>query len=115
MVVRDGGFCIKTGCEQPWYRCDADHVDQWDSGGLTDIDNLRLLCRCGCHKHRHETGQDMTRQPDGTWTIDHETILRLHPWPPPLRPDPLELESKQKLRQLCLKIGRLDPYPELAA
>lgn len=82
LVVRDGGFCTKAGCEQPWYRCDADHIDEWDSGGLTNIEDLRLLCRCSCHKHRHETGQDMTRQRDGTWTIDRETFPPL-PLPPP--------------------------------
>jgi hypothetical protein len=118
LVVRDGGFCTKVGCEQPWYRCDADHIKEWDLGGLTDIEDLRLLCRCGCHKHRHETGQEMTRQRDGTWTVDHEEFppLPARPtWPPPPRPNPLDLESKQRLRQLCNKFGRPDPFPELAA
>lgn len=75
----DGGFCTKSGCEQPWYRCDADHIREWDSGGLTDVNELRLLCRCGCHKHRHETGQDHTRQRDGTWTVDNEALPAFPP------------------------------------
>jgi hypothetical protein len=79
LALRDGGFCTKPNCEQPWYRCDADHTKEWDAGGLTDIEELRLLCRCGCHKHRHETGQDHTRQRDGTWTVDNETLPAFPP------------------------------------
>jgi hypothetical protein len=79
LALRDGGFCTKPGCEQPWYRCDADHVKEWDAGGLTDIEELRLLCRCSCHKQRHETGQDHTRQRDGTWTVDDETLPAFPP------------------------------------
>lgn len=111
LVVRDGGFCTKAGCEQPWYRCDADHVDEYDNGGLTNIEDLRLLCRSSCHKHRHETGEDLTRQRDGTWTVNGETF------PPLPRPHhrPRSLESKQRLRHFCRMTGRPDPYPELAA
>jgi hypothetical protein len=115
LALRDGGFCAKAGCEQPWNRCDADHVDEWDSGGLTDIEDLRLLCRCGCHKHRHETGQDLSRQSDGTWSVDDETFP---PWPPPPvppAPKPRSLEADHGFRQICRKLGRPDPYPELAA
>jgi hypothetical protein len=111
LVVRDGGFCTKAGCEQPWYRCDADHIDEWDSGGLTNIEDLRLLCRCSCHKHRHETGENLTRQPDGTWTVDHESFPALA-LPPP---KPRNLEADQGFRLLCRKLGRPDPHPELAA
>jgi hypothetical protein len=111
LVVRDGGFCAKQGCEQPWYRCDADHIDEYDQGGLTNIEELRLLCRCGCHKDRHETGKTMTRQRDGTWTIDNETFP---PLPLPA-PKPRNLEADQGFRLLCRKLGRPDPHPELAA
>jgi hypothetical protein len=111
LVVRDGGFCTKAGCEQPWYRCDADHIDDYNQGGLTNIEDLRLLCRCGCHKDRHETGKTMTRQRDGTWTVDHETFPAL-PLPPP---KPRNLEAEQGFRQICRKLGRPDPYPDLAA
>jgi hypothetical protein len=119
LVVRDGGLCTKPGCEQPWHRCDADHITEWDSGGLTNIEDLRLLCRCSCHKRRHETGQEHSRQPDGTRTVDLESIPPLptkpSTWPPPPRADTLNLESKQGLRQVHLIVGRPDPYPELAA
>ncbi len=110
LALRDGGFCTKPGCEAPWHRCDADHIIEWDNGGRTDIENLRHLCGCDCHPHRHETGTSITRQPNGTWTVDGETFP---PWPPPQPainpPDPV---TKQRLRQLCLAAGRPDPYPE---
>jgi hypothetical protein len=77
LALRDGGFCTKPGCEQPWYRCDADHIIEVDKNGPTDIEYLRLLCRCGCHKHRHEAGQEHSRQPDGTWTVDDEDLPAL--------------------------------------
>ncbi len=81
LALRDGGFCVKPECEAPWYRCDADHVTEWDNGGLTDISDLRLLCGSDCHKHRHETGASITRHCDGTWTVDGESCPA---WPPSL-------------------------------
>ncbi len=108
LALRDGGFCTKPGCCAPWHRCDADHIVEWDDGGATDIENLRHLCGCDCHPHRHETGAEMTRQRDGTWTVDNEVFP---PWPPPTpavnAPD---LESQHRLRQLCFAVGRPDPY-----
>ena len=119
LALRDGGFCTKPGCSAPWHRCDADHIVEWDDGGLTDIENLRHLCGCDCHPHRHETGAEMTRQRDGTWTIDNDffpprppTRPAVNPpWPLP-RPavNPPDLEFQQRLRQLCFAVGRPDPY-----
>lgn len=54
LIARDGGICCWTGCDERWDRCDVDHVIDWDQGGPTDLDNLRLLCRRH-HRHRHET------------------------------------------------------------
>ncbi len=108
LALRDGGFCVKPGCEAPWSRCDADHIVEWDEGGRTDVADLRLLCGTDCHRHRHETGTGITRQPNGTWTVDGETFP---PWPPtqPARPD---RELQQRHRQLCAAVGRPDPYPD---
>ncbi len=111
LALRDGGFCIKPGCEAPWYRCDADHVKEWDDGGLTDIDDLRLLCGSECHKHRHETGAGITRQPDGTWTVDGESFPA---WPPPTRAEPPTEEQRRSLRLLHLAVGRPDPHSDLS-
>ncbi len=60
LIARDGGRCTWPGCELPWTRCDADHVVDWDRGGRTDLENLRLLCTVAHHPHRHERG----REPD---------------------------------------------------
>ncbi len=79
LALRDGGFCVKPGCEAPWSRCDADHITEWDEGGLTNIADLRLLCGTDCHQHRHETGQGITRRPDVTWTVDGDQSLWPHP------------------------------------
>jgi hypothetical protein len=46
--VRDGG-CVYPGCARTAAFCDAHHVIHWAQGGVTDLDNLVLLCR---HHHR---------------------------------------------------------------
>ena len=114
LALRDGGFCTKAGCEAPWNRCDADHIIEWDSGGLTDIDNLRHLCGTDCHPHRHETGAKMTRQRDGTWTVDGETVPPFPPFPlrPPSTPtaDPPDPDVHRRLRELDRAAGRPHVY-----
>lgn len=60
LIARDGGTCAWPGCDRPWTRTDVDHRVDWESGGCTDLDNLRLLCTVAHHRHRHESG----RQPD---------------------------------------------------
>jgi hypothetical protein len=44
LVVRDGG-CAFPGCDRPPSWCDAHHIIPWIPNGLTDLDNLVLLCR----------------------------------------------------------------------
>ena len=65
LIVRDGG-CTWTGCKVDYTRCDADHDPPWEQGGTTDLEYLRLMCRCGHHSHLHETGQNIRRRVDGT-------------------------------------------------
>lgn len=57
LVRRDGG-CVFPGCTRPPSWCDAHHVDHWDRGGPTDVENMALLCR---HHHRvtHRPGWQM--------------------------------------------------------
>ena len=68
LIVRDGG-CSWTGCTVDYTRCDADHDPPWEQGGTTDLEYLRLMCRCGHHSHLHETGQNIRRRVDGTTEI----------------------------------------------
>jgi hypothetical protein len=63
LVARDGGHCAWRGCGRPWYRTDADHRMDWERGGPTDLENLRLLCPAH-HAHRHLTGTG-PEAPDG--------------------------------------------------
>jgi hypothetical protein len=34
-------------------QCDAHHVEQWERGGLTNLENLQLLC-WHHHRQRHD-------------------------------------------------------------
>ena len=45
---RDGG-CSTPGCNGRVEHCDADHVQEWQEGGGTDLANLRLRCK-RCHR-----------------------------------------------------------------
>ena len=47
LAVRDGG-CLWSGCDRPPSWCEAHHIDEWSSGGRTDVDRGVLLCR---HHH----------------------------------------------------------------
>jgi hypothetical protein len=51
LAARDGG-CSFPGCDAPPAWCDAHHIIHWLHGGLTDLDNLTLLC--GFHHRGHE-------------------------------------------------------------
>jgi hypothetical protein len=48
LVIRDRG-CRFPGCDRPPGWTQAHHIVEWPDGGLTDLDNLVLLC----HTHRH--------------------------------------------------------------
>jgi Domain of unknown function (DUF222) len=47
--IRDGG-CSFPGCSHPPSYCDRHHILDWINGGLTDLENLTLLCR---YHHTH--------------------------------------------------------------
>jgi hypothetical protein len=44
LIARDAG-CSFPGCTHPPQWCDRHHILDWILGGLTDLDNLTLLCR----------------------------------------------------------------------
>jgi hypothetical protein len=48
VAVRDGG-CRFPGCDRKIAWCDAHHLRYWRHGGLTELDNLVLLC----NRHHH--------------------------------------------------------------
>ena len=75
LAVRDKG-CAVCGASNSF--CQAHHVIWWENGGPTDIDNLCLLCGDCHHKQIHELGAQLTRGPDGKFSLE----------PPPNRPPP---------------------------
>ena len=44
LAIRDGG-CVFPGCDRKPKWCDAHHLQPWEDGGPTDLDNGALLCR----------------------------------------------------------------------
>ncbi len=44
LIARDRG-CAFPGCDRSHHACDAHHIQWWEHGGRTDLDNLVLLCR----------------------------------------------------------------------
>ena len=41
--------CTAPGCTAPGYLCEVHHVEEWATGGATDIDKLTFACT-GHHK-----------------------------------------------------------------
>jgi hypothetical protein len=91
-AVRDGG-CRFPGCDRPIAWCDAHHVHFWRHLGMTELENLVLLC----NRHHHlihrpgwqlkllpNADLEVTR-PDGTVRTTHP---RGHPRGKPPGPSP---------------------------
>jgi len=57
--------CQYPGCRAPVSWCDIHHLEPWEHGGATDLDNLAALCRRH-HVTVHEGGHTLIRGPDGT-------------------------------------------------
>ena len=75
LIARDGG-CVWPGCDVAPSRCDAHHIKHWANGGLTNADNLALLC----HRHHillHE-GRHRLKRVDDAWVVLKPDGTRLH-------------------------------------
>ena len=84
LTARDKG-CIGCGAGANW--CQAHHIQHWEHGGTTDIDNLCLLCS-HCHHHQvHTNGAQIARASDGRLTLTHPD-KRPPPRPPPPGEEP---------------------------
>jgi hypothetical protein len=61
IIARDR-TCVWKGCDAPPHWCKVHHVDFWEHGGLTDTDNMCLLCD---HHHTlvHKGGWTLRRDP----------------------------------------------------
>lgn len=58
------GGCMFGGCDRPASWCEAHHIDPYDPGGPTDLDNGILLCRRH-HMLLHDHGWRIDRVGDG--------------------------------------------------
>jgi hypothetical protein len=43
LIARDGG-CSFPGCAHPPQHCERHHIREWLNGGLTNLNNLTLVC-----------------------------------------------------------------------
>jgi hypothetical protein len=62
LAARDAG-CVIPGCPAPPEWCEAHHIIPWEHGGLTDIDDMVLLC--GRHHTAHHAGTYPISMRDG--------------------------------------------------
>ena len=76
LIARDKG-CSFPGCDTAPEWTERHHVIPWSEGGLTDLNNLTLLC--GYHHHNFlSKGWDCTINADGLpewrppWWVDHD-------------------------------------------
>lgn len=64
LTLRDRG-CVMPGCDRAPADCDAHHIEPWQSGGRTSLDNLVLLCR-----HHHGLLEPRPHAPpDSQWEV----------------------------------------------
>ena len=63
-LARKFGGCMFGGCDRPASWCEAHHVDPYEPGGPTDLDNGILLCRRH-HMLLHDHGWRIDRAGDG--------------------------------------------------
>ncbi|MDJ0938248.1 MAG: DUF222 domain-containing protein [Woeseiaceae bacterium] len=87
LQARDGG-CRFPGCTSHRF-CDGHHIEHWQNGGETSLDNLVLLCR---HHHRlvHEGGFDCRRSDSGEIFFVDRRQQRLAEYE---SPDPVSIEQ----------------------
>jgi phosphohistidine phosphatase SixA len=74
--------CAIPGCTRPVGQCEPHHCDEWDPGGLTDIELLAPICK---HDHDiiHAKGWTLTLAPDRSLTVtDHTGNVIMTTGPP---------------------------------
>jgi len=66
--------CAIPDCEVPFHRCQIHHIDYWENGGRTDMENQVPLCT----RHHHAAHE-------GGWTLRLERSTRAVTFTPPSR------------------------------
>lgn len=85
LSLRDGG-CAFPGCSRADVGCEAHHIEPWERGGATSLDNLVLLCP---HHHRLVEPRGRPQETD-EWEVRMGNS-RLPEFIPPARLDPARL------------------------
>jgi len=67
--TRDGG-CIFPGCGRPPRWCDIHHIDDWASGGHTDVPRMCCLCRRH-HTLIHNSRWSIVVEANGSFRLTH--------------------------------------------
>lgn len=78
--------CRAPGCVRNAMRCDVDHVQAWDDGGETNVDNLVSLCRR--HHVLKTIGNwkyELKPNGDTIWTLPNGHVVTDY-FEPPLQP-----------------------------
>ncbi len=100
LVARDGG-CSFPGCDVRPEWCDRHHIQDWLSGGPTDIDNLTLLCRYHHTNFAATAGHAPSTPPD---------------YPPGNHPDRRTATTRRCSTTACVNdtnpADELDPAPD---
>ena len=65
LIARDK-HCIGCGAKASW--CQAHHIIHWQDGGLTNLDNMCLLCS-RCHHKVHDQNWTVHRSPAGKYSL----------------------------------------------
>ena len=65
LIIRDK-HCVGCGRSAVW--CEAHHIEEWLTGGRTDIDNLVLVCK-PCHHNIHDHGWVVHRDQNGAYEL----------------------------------------------
>ena len=78
LAQRDKGCAM---CSAAISRCDAHHIIEWNKGGVTNLDNLVMLC-IGCHHRIHDFGWGIVVERNQVWFIppaSHDPLRRRQP------------------------------------
>ncbi len=86
LIARDRG-CVGCGADPDW--CQAHHIVPWEADGLTDIENMVLLCS-RCHHQIHDEGWQIRQTPSGKHVMQP---------PHPRHRPPLPLKTPEKRRR----------------
>lgn len=94
-AVRDQG-CRRAGCDKPLHMTSLHHVEPWECGGRTVLDNAVHKCDHD-HLDDHAKGYVDELEPDGTYTVvtpaGERLTTRPTGWSPPDRRPRLALHS----------------------